>query len=350
MRVETDRPFVGNQCQEVDVCRRQRRDRRGQSRFERLGPGLRGRQTVRGIRLGRESTTSGSAEKPADVWVSLESGDGEQILAEARLGAATADWSRLDFTLTPTAAATGWAIRRQTQAARQRSTGPRLSPAWLMGPIQEPAGPPRRGRRDDRSRDHGASLRRLDGQQCRISLEENDRPARPPAPLSRPLVSLFEQRLGNRRLCRFLRGGRISLRPGLQHGRDAPGHGRLRRICQRTGRQPLGPQRVAAGHPRPIGLRFIELGNEERGRRKICRQVQGAGRSHLGQRSRHDARRRRLRLWPADYRSFEYRRGRLRHHDPGGSRRNIKVRQSPRSRGLVRRSCRYQRPRIAPAT
>ena len=48
----------------------------------------------------------GRPTKPADVWVSLESGDGEQTLAEARLGAATADWRRLDFTLTP-AAATG---------------------------------------------------------------------------------------------------------------------------------------------------------------------------------------------------------------------------------------------------
>ena len=81
----------------------------------------------------------------------------------------------------------------------------------------------------------------------------------------------------------FLRGGGLRVRPRIQHGRDAPGHGRLHRIRQGTGRQRVGPpprcRRPSAALSPPLH-RTRQRGT--RGR-EIRRQVRGVGQGHLGE-------------------------------------------------------------------
>ena len=110
---------------------------------------------------------------------------------------------------------------------------PRFSPARRVGSIQGIARPSRRGRGSHRPGDHGLALWRLDGQQRRISVEEDDRASRSPSPLFRDVVSVFVEWLGNSRLHGFLRGRGLRIYPGVQHGRNAAGHGRLHRVHQR---------------------------------------------------------------------------------------------------------------------
>ena len=104
---------------------------------------------------------------------------------------------------------------------------------------------------DDRPGADRAPLRRVDGQRPGVSLEEDDRPARPPAALQGDVVSALEQRLGDRRLPGPVRGGRLPGHPGVQHGRDAAGHGRLHRLRQRAAGQRAGARSAPPTATRP---------------------------------------------------------------------------------------------------
>jgi len=92
----TDRPFVGVQAQQVTFTSGEGEwgiENRGLNRW--------------GMNFVKERAYEGyvwvRAEKPLEVFASLESGDGSRIYAEAKLTVTSKDWQRLNFTLTPNA-------------------------------------------------------------------------------------------------------------------------------------------------------------------------------------------------------------------------------------------------------
>ena len=90
----TERPFVGAQSQRITFTSGQ-----GEIGIENRGLNRWGMYFVAGKPY--EGCIWARVEKPADLFVALESGDGGKVYAQARLPVTSSDWRRLDFTLTP---------------------------------------------------------------------------------------------------------------------------------------------------------------------------------------------------------------------------------------------------------
>ena len=94
--LETAHPFAGQQSQKIAFTSGEGEvgiENRG---LNRQGMAFRGGKPYEGYVWVR-------SEKPAKFWVALESGDGKKVHAEAELRVTGTDWQRLDFTLTPKA-------------------------------------------------------------------------------------------------------------------------------------------------------------------------------------------------------------------------------------------------------
>jgi hypothetical protein len=94
--LETDRPFVGRQSQRLTFEAGE-----GEVGLENHGLKRWGLSFVGGKPY--EGHVWLRANRPAEVIVALESGDGERVHAETPLKVAAGDWRRLDFRLTPKA-------------------------------------------------------------------------------------------------------------------------------------------------------------------------------------------------------------------------------------------------------
>jgi hypothetical protein len=90
----TERPFVGAQGQRITFINGE-----GEIGIENRGLNRWGMYFVAGRPY--EGCIWARAEKPADLFVAMESGDGARVYAQARLSVTSSDWQRLDFTLTP---------------------------------------------------------------------------------------------------------------------------------------------------------------------------------------------------------------------------------------------------------
>ena len=208
-------------------------------------------------------------------------------------------WRRLDFTLTPSAADRRGRFALELEAAGVGNAGPRVSPTRRVGPIQGAARPPRCRRGTYRPRHHRAPLRRFDGQQRRIPMEKDDRPARPPPAVRGHLVSHIPPTAG------AFWTSWISARRPASNMSPPSTWARRPRTWPTSSNTPrdrptaLGPQargrRASRALPAPLH------GTRQRGtrRREIRRQVRGVGQGHLGQGPGDDPRRRRFRLWRA---------------------------------------------------
>ncbi|HTU25652.1 MAG TPA: family 16 glycoside hydrolase, partial [Pirellulales bacterium] len=105
MRLDDDRPFVGGQSQEISFAGGSGEVGIANRGLNGWGLAFEAGKPYEGYAWLRASNPAQAAQaaaaNAADAWVALESGDGKQTLAEGRLGAAKGDWSRFDFTLTP---------------------------------------------------------------------------------------------------------------------------------------------------------------------------------------------------------------------------------------------------------
>ncbi|MFO0807599.1 MAG: alpha-L-arabinofuranosidase C-terminal domain-containing protein [Gemmataceae bacterium] len=96
----TDRPFVGRQSQRITHT-----DGAGQVGVENQGLNRRGMHFAEGKPY--EGVLWARADTATDLFVTLESRNGSEPLAEARLSLKGDDWQRLSFTLTPKATGLG---------------------------------------------------------------------------------------------------------------------------------------------------------------------------------------------------------------------------------------------------
>ena len=136
--------------------------------------------------------------------------------------------------------------------------------------------------------DQGVTVLRYGGSMVnhpRVPLEEDDRPARPPAAVRGRLVSALLQRLGHLRFPATSARRRASTDdPDVQHGRDAAGHGRLHRVRQGPAGQRVGPQAGGrTGTRQPYRAEVHRAGQRGARRRRVRGQVRSPGRGDLGE-------------------------------------------------------------------
>jgi hypothetical protein len=263
MSVLSDRPFVGNQCQQItwtggsgDIGVANRGLNGWGLAFE-AGKPYEGYVWVRGAK-------PSGAEKPADVWVSLESGDGAQTFAEANLGAASDDWHRLDFKLTPSAAAHGG---RFVVKLRQPG-GVALGHAFLQpGSWSRFKDLPVRRDVAQGMVDQGITVLRYGGSmvndaEYRWKKMIGPRDRRPPY---RGLWYAYSTNgWGIIDFIEFCEAANFRCIPAFNMGETPQDMADFIEYVNGPADSQWGRQRAAAGHPAPYGLRFLELGNEER--------------------------------------------------------------------------------------
>jgi hypothetical protein len=268
MRIDTQRPFVGTQCQlvtfaggtgEIGVANR------GLNRwglaFE-AGKPYEGYVWVRSAKPAAGKPVD--AEKPADVWVSLESGDGEQTFAEAQVGTATADWSRLDFTLTPAATARGGRLVVKLKQPGSVALGHAFLQPGSWGRFKDlPV------RRDVAQGlvDQGITVLRYGGSMVNNSEYRwkkmiGPRDRRPPYrglwyPYSSNGWGIID-------FIDFCQAAEFRCIPAFYMDETPEDMADFVEYVNGPADSPWGRQRAAAGHPAPYGQRFLELGNEER--------------------------------------------------------------------------------------
>ena len=256
--IVAERPFAGRQSQQLSFDSGE-----GQWGVENQGLNRWGMNFVAGKTY--EGYVWARAEKPATLFAALESRDGSQVYAETPLAVAGSDWQRLDFTLTPSAADTGRALRAEAEAARRGRAGLCLSAAGRVGPVQGAARPPRCGRGPDRPGHHRAALRRLDGQQRRIPLEEDDRPARPPPALRRaPGIPIPPTAGASSISWTSARRPAFEYVPAFNMDETPQDMADFIEYAKGPADSAWGRRRAADGHPQPYRLNYMELGNEER--------------------------------------------------------------------------------------
>ena len=173
-----DNPFVGAQSQQVTFGSGEGEWGLENQSLNRWGMNFVAGKTYEGIVWAR-------AAKPATLFAALESRDGSHVYAEAPLAITSNEWQRLEFTLTPTAADKAGRFALKLKVSR---AGICIPSTGRVGPVQSFAGPAGCGRGPRCPRHHRAALRRLDGQQPWIPMEEDDRPARPPSAVRGPVV------------------------------------------------------------------------------------------------------------------------------------------------------------------
>ena len=213
LAIEPDQPFQGRQSQRIT-----RGDGAGEVGIENRGLNRWGLNLVAGKAY--EGVVWLKSERPTPVRLSLARGDGGRVFASTTVTADRPEWTRADFTLTPDGADRAGAVRHHARPAGVGRGWLCVAPAGRVGSLQRSARPPRRGRGAGRSGGQRPPLRRVDGQRRGLSLEDDDRPARPATTVPGDVVSLFQQRLGDHRLHRLHRGARHPGHPRLQHGRN----------------------------------------------------------------------------------------------------------------------------------
>ncbi len=177
-----------------------------------------------------------------------------EFMPKQRLNVAAGTWQRLTFTLTPNATDTAGRFA----IALRKPGSVTLGYAFLQaGPWGRFKGLPVRRDVVEALIDQGITVLRYGGSmvnhaEYRWKKMLGPRDRRPPNPGC--WYPYSSNGWGILDFLDFCRRGRLSRHPGLQHGRDAPRHGRLRRIRQRSGDQRFA---AVAAPPTDIPSRII---------------------------------------------------------------------------------------------
>jgi hypothetical protein len=254
--LERDRPFVGSQSQRIAFTTGD-----GEVGIENRGLNRQGLC----FRAGKpyEGYIWARAEKPTDIWVSLESGDGARVDAETKLHIDSAEWQRLEFTLTtaadenagrlaiklkqPGAVVFGHAFLQP--GAWGRFKGLPLRRDVVEGLIEQKLAVLR----------YGGSMVNHDEYRWKTMIGPRDR--RPPY-----TGTWYRHSTNGWGIIDFLNlcdaAGFLGI-PAFNMGESPADMGDFIEYVNGPSYSYWGRRRVADGHP-PYGLRYLELGNEER--------------------------------------------------------------------------------------
>jgi hypothetical protein len=255
--LESERPFIGKQSQKIGFT-----EGEGEVGIENRGLNRQGMC----FRSGKayEGYLWVRAEKPADLWVALESGDGSKLHAETKLRVEAGDWRRLDFTLTsaadeeagrlalklkrPGAVVVGHVFLQP--GAWGRFKGLSLRRDVVEGLIEQKLAVLR----------YGGSMVNHDEYRWKKMIGPRDR--RPPY-----TGTWYRYSTNGWGILDFLdlceAAGFVGI-PAFNMGEAAQDMADFIEYVNGPADSEWGRKRVADGHPRPYGLRYLELGNEER--------------------------------------------------------------------------------------
>ena len=206
------------------------------------------------------------AEKPIDVFASLESRDGSRRYAATRLAVAAGDWQKLPLvTNDPRHRRSARPIRHHAEVARHGRHRACVPASRRMGPVQRPA----RLRRDivEALIDQGVTVLRYGGSmvnapEYRWKKMIGPRDRRPPYkgtwyPYSTNgwgIIDFLD-------LCDTAKFLAI---PAFHTDETPQDMADFVEYVNGPADSPWGRRRAADGHPRPYGLKHIQIGNEER--------------------------------------------------------------------------------------
>lgn len=255
--LETTNPFVGKQSQRITFT----------SGAGEIGIANRGLNRW-GISYARGSSYEGCldvrVDAPTDVWVALESADGSKVYAERSLSVTGNDWRHLNFTLTPSASdsdgrfsinlkqpgsvVVGYAFLQPGQWGRFHGLPVRKDLA--EGLVNQGITVLR----------YGGSMVNAAGYRWKNMIGPPDR--RPPYvgtwyPYSSDGWGILD-------FLNFCEAAGFLGIPDLNVNEAPQDMGDFIQYVNGPTNSVWGARRLADGHPQPYGLKYIELGNEER--------------------------------------------------------------------------------------
>jgi alpha-L-arabinofuranosidase len=255
--LETERPFVGRQSQKIALAGGEGEvgvENRG---LNRQGLCFRAGNTYEGHVWAR-------AEKPAELWLALESGDGGKVHAEAKVRVADNEWRRLDFTLTPGADEDAGRLAVKLKAPGAVVVGYVFLQPGDWGRFK---GLPVRKEVVDGLVEQKLTVLRYGGSminhpEYRWKTMIGPRDRRPPS-----AGTWYRYSTNGWGILDFLdlceAAGFLGV-PAFNMGEAPRDMADFVEYVNGSPDSEWGRKRAAAGHPRPYGLRYVELGNEER--------------------------------------------------------------------------------------
>jgi hypothetical protein len=255
--LETERPFAGKQSQKIVFA-----EGEGEVGVENRGLNRQGM----GFRAGKpyEGYVWARAEKAAELWVALESGDGAKTHAETKLRVAAGDWQRIDFALTPTADDGAGRLALKLKAPGAVVVGHAFLQPGEWGRFK---GLPVRRDVVDGLIDMKLSVLRYGGSmvnhpEYRWKNMIGPRDRRPPT-----AGTWYRYSSNGWGILDFLNlceaAGFLGI-PAFNMGESPRDMADFIEYVNGPADSAWGRKRAADGHPAPYGLRALELGNEER--------------------------------------------------------------------------------------
>ena len=255
--IEKERPFVGAQSQRLSFASAE-----GEFGIENQGLNRWGMHFVGGKSY--EGLLWARTDNPGEVWVALESADGAQVHAEKRLRLKAGDWQRLEFSLTP----------RSTEAKGRfviklkRPGAVTLGYAFLQpGAWGRFKGLPVRRDVAEALIAQGITVLRYGGSMINH-----------PEYRWKKMIGPRDRRLPHRGtwyphssngwgildFMDFCEAAGFEYIPAFNMDETPQDMADFIAYTKGSTGSEWGRQRAAAGHPKPYGLRYLELGNEER--------------------------------------------------------------------------------------
>ncbi|HVA48102.1 MAG TPA: alpha-L-arabinofuranosidase C-terminal domain-containing protein [Pirellulales bacterium] len=254
----TDRPFIGPQSQQVEFVSGDGEvgiENRG---LNRQGMCIHEQKPYQGYVWAR-------AEKPSELWLTMEDADGAQRIAQTRVQATGGgEWQRLDFELTPDAA-----IERGRLAISLRRPGKIVLGHVFLQPGEwgRFAGLPDRRDVVEGLIEQKLTVLRYGGSminhpEYRWKKMIGARDRRPPHQ-----GTWYRYSTNGWGIFDFLdlceAAGFLAV-PALNMGESPQDMADFVEYVNGPADSPWGKRRTEDGHPQPYGLRYVELGNEER--------------------------------------------------------------------------------------
>lgn len=255
--LENKRPFIGRQSQHATFTRGHGELGVENQGLNRWGLFFAGGKPYEGLLWAR-------AEQPTDLWVALESADGDRILAEKRVRVKAGDWQRLTFSLTPKATE-----KKGRFAIKLKQPGSvTLGYAFLQpGKWGRFKGLPVRRDVAEGLVDQGITVLRYGGSminhpEYRWKKMIGPRDRRPPS--AGTWYPHSSNGWGIPDFMDFCEAAGFEYIPAFNMGETPQDMQDFLEYAKGSAQTEWGRKRVADGHRAPYRLKYIELGNEER--------------------------------------------------------------------------------------
>jgi Alpha-L-arabinofuranosidase 1 domain/Alpha-L-arabinofuranosidase C-terminal domain len=255
--IEKDHPFVGTQSQRLAFIGGAGEAGVENEGLNRWGMYFTGGRPYQGVLWAR-------ADRPTEVWVAMESGEGTTVLAEKELHLPAGDWQRLEFSLVPRATVRGGRFAIELRQPGSVVLGYSFLEPGAWGRFK---GLPVRRDVGQALVNEGITVLRYGGsmvnaREYRWKKMIGPRDRRPPYrgawyPYSSNGWGILD-------FMNFCEAAGFEYVPAFNMDETPQDMADFIEYAKGPADSRWGRQRVADGHPGPYRLHYIELGNEER--------------------------------------------------------------------------------------